>query len=265
MQSKFDTQAYINKLEFCPVHETTDKSNKLISSVKLPVSAAVESIASSAREICAAAVQSLDFSKPVSVDTELLDSAISCLEAVLNQSASTPKPENGALNSDHRSELVRQIDKLKALRSLDGLSDLKSAVLSNPGVFRGLRQDLFKMTLQVQLLHGKNDKYEQLVSAVAAFASVLSDDTAVPSVDAKADVSPAQPALSKPTAKLAAKVIADLQASYAQFNQAVETYKAGPTQTLVKPEVLNALGRQFNDYAERVMRVYGDQQFKSGE
>lgn len=159
MPAQFDAKSYISKQAFSPVTEVWDHDEKktIFSSVKKGgTQEVVADIAATSREVCVAAIQSLNFNAGSKLDLELLDGAIATLNAVISN---TPSPIQGLKNESgeevraaeyelkdsHKATLNFQLNKLKALRALHGKKNGQELLGKYPELYRAIAEDVYRV------------------------------------------------------------------------------------------------------------------------
>lgn len=156
MPAQFDAKSYISKQAFSPLSEVWDHRSKKVTSSSAKqggVDQAVADIAATSREVCAAAIQSLNLNTGSKLDLELLDGAIATLNAVIsNRPSSTEglravsgqnvQADELELKDDHKASLNMQLHKLRALRALHGKKNGQETLGKFPDLYRAIAKDL---------------------------------------------------------------------------------------------------------------------------
>lgn len=141
MPAQFDAKSYISKQAFSPVTEVWDHDEKMVVSSftkKGGVDEAVADIAATSREVCAAAIQSLNLKNGAALDIHLLNGAMATLESVL-------KNIDGQLKDQHIRLLKSQFQKFKALKNLHAKKNGFELVSRNQGEYSEIAADLRKV------------------------------------------------------------------------------------------------------------------------
>lgn len=141
MPAQFDAKSYISKQAFSPLSEVWDHRSKKVTSSSAKqggVDQAVADIAATSREVCAAAIQSLNLNTGSKLDLELLDGAIATLKSVL-------KNTDGQLKDEHIGFLESQSQKLEALKALHAKKNGVEWVSRHQGLYSAIAADLRKV------------------------------------------------------------------------------------------------------------------------
>lgn len=136
MPAQLDAK-HISEQVFSPVLRVYDQNGNEVKSEfkKKGVDQAVADIAATSREVCAAAIQSLNLNTGSKLDLELLDGAIATLKSVL-------KNTNGQLKDEHIGFLESQSQKFEALKALHAKKNGVEWVSRHQGLYSAIAADL---------------------------------------------------------------------------------------------------------------------------